>query len=160
MQKAEGKLAGHPCRQIVEAFARLKIAMVMRVVADAVLDQVVPAKFFAKPAGVVESHLLPPSAIRRKRKLVRGYYQPNSASQWGVDEIVAIILDASMEKQRRGRPSIYRDKIIALKRGKSIYFANACQNSLKSIVSRIGSDFDRHFATSGIDGGVWVERNK
>lgn len=65
-----------------------------------------------------------------------------------------------MDKPRRGRPPIYRDRIIAMKLGKTLFFSGACQNSIKSITSRLGRALDREYATSGLDGGVWVERNK
>ena len=63
-----------------------------------------------------------------------------------------------MEKPRRGRPPIYRDKIAALKPGKSKYFAGANQNSLKAIASHLGRLLDRTFTTEGHEAGVWVRR--
>jgi hypothetical protein len=65
-----------------------------------------------------------------------------------------------MEKPRRGRPPIYKDRITALKRGKSVYFAGASQNSLKAIASHLGRFLGRTFTTEGYPDGVWVRREK
>lgn len=65
-----------------------------------------------------------------------------------------------MKKNRPGRPSLYSDRILALKPGKSVYLAQASMESIKAIASRLGRIHRREFTNRTEDGGVITYRER